>query len=510
MLYAFGEHRLDVKRRELRRADKLVELEPQVFDVLSYLLRHRDHVVAKNELLEALWGGRTVSDSALTTRINAARQAIGDSGARQLLIRTLPRKGFRFIGEVREAPDGAPSPQVEPSLDKPSIAVLPFAHLSGDPTQAHFAEGTIDQIIIMLCRFRWLSVLARSSSFAYQGQVVDPKRVGWELGVRYLLEGSVRKSADRMRITAQLIDAETRTHLWADWCEGTLGNQFELQDQMAAKVAAAVEPTIEAAELRRSMSRPACELGPHELYLRALSGCYAYSARPLLSALDLLTQAIERDPGLGPALAAAAGCRQFLAASGWADGLEANRLEAIELAQRALQADSGDPSVLTEAARVLGYFTEDIDSAVALIERALILNPNHARGWYWNGWIRLFAGDPDLAIDHFRTALRLNPRHRTYMTGIGAAHFFSRRYREAAEALATAFHECPGWPTTQRFLAAAHVHLEEFEKAQSVVNRLRTIAPTLAPAGDSVPNSAFRNEEHSALYIDGLRAAVGA
>ena len=308
MAYTFREYRLDIKRRELRRGDELVALEPQVLDLLIYLVRHRDQVVSKQDILDGVWAGRIVSDSALTTRINAVRRAIGDNGARQLAIRTLPRKGFRFVGEVNEISDDRPIPPLQPSKlgDTPSIAVLPFADLSADASQTHLADSAVEQIIAALCRLRWLSVIARSSWLMYRGQAVDPKRVGRELGVRYLLEGSVRKGGDRVRITAQLIDTETRTHLWADWCEGTSAD-FGIQDRAAAMVAAGIEPVIETAETRRAAGRPDSELEPHDLYLRALPGCYAYSARPLLQACELLAQAVERNPELASALAAAAG-----------------------------------------------------------------------------------------------------------------------------------------------------------------------------------------------------------
>jgi TolB-like protein/tetratricopeptide (TPR) repeat protein len=519
--YAFGEYVLDVRRRELRRGAELVKLEPQVFDLLAYLVQHRDRVVGKDDLLHAVWGGRIVSDSALTTRINAARRALGDNGERQRLIRTLPRKGGCFIAEITEAPDGTHSPLATapdamglgpgPALpDKPSIAVLPFVNIGGDPEQEHFAAGMVEEIITALCRMRWLFVIARNSSFTYKGQTVDVRQVGRELGVRYVLDGAVRKSGDRVRITAQLLDAETGGYLWADRFDGGLADVFALQDRVAANVAGVIEPTMEAAEMHRSAKRPTDDLTAHDLYLRALADCYSCNAERLLRALHLLEQAIGRDPGFGPALAAAAGCRQFLGVSGWVDDPAINRLNAVELARQALQADSHAPTVLAEAARVLAHFTDEIDSAIAMIERALDLNPSYARGWYWNGWLRLFAGQPDIAIEHFRSAMRLNPRHRPYLTGIGAAHFFGRRYREATEALTGSLVELPGWPTTYRFLAASCVHLGRLEKAREMFDRLRAITPAPLPLADCSGNSPFRNREQCALYTEGLRVAAAA
>jgi TolB-like protein len=457
--YEFSEHVLDVRRRELWRGGELLKLEPQVFDLLAYLIQHRDRVVGKDDLLHAVWGGRIVSDSALTTRINALRRALGDDGEKQDLIRTFPRKGVRFIGEITELPNGTRSrlaaapgaAGLAPSLglpDKPSIAVLPFVNIGGDPEQEHFAAGIVEEIITALCRVRWLFVIARNSSFVYKGQTVDVRQVGRELGVRYVLDGAVRKSGNRVRITAQLLDAETGGYLWADRFDGALDEVFAVQDRVAAKVAGAIEPT--------------------------------------------------------------AGCRQFLGVSGWVDDPVSNRLKAVELARQALQADAHAPVVLAEAARVLAHFTEELDSAIGMIERALDLNPSYARGWYWNGWVRLFAGHPDIAIEHFRNAVRLNPRHRPYLTGIGAAHFLSRRYCEAAEALTASSVELPGWPTTYRFLAASYIHMGKIEKAREIFGRLRTLTPAPVPLADCSGESSFRNPEQSALYVEGLRRAAAA
>jgi TolB-like protein len=523
VVYAFGEYVLDVRRRELRRGGELRKLEPQVFDLLAYLVQHRDRVVGKNDLLQAVWGGRIVSDSALTTRINAARRALGDDGERQRLIRTLPRKGVRFVAEITETPDGThsrlaappgaagPGPSSSLALpDKPSIAVLPFVNIGGDPEQEHFAAGMVEEIITALCRMRWLFVIARNSCFSYMGQTVDIRRVGRELGVRYVLDGAVRKSGDRLRITVHLLDAETGGYLWADRFDGALADIFALQDRVAAKVAGVIEPTMEEAEMHRSARRPTDDLTAHDLYLRALPDCYSCNADRLRRALALLEQAIERDPSFGPVLATAAGCRQFLGVSGWVEDPAINRLKAVELARQALRADGHAPAVLTEAARVLAHFTEDIDSAVVMVERALDLNPSHARGWYWNGWLRLFAGQPDVAAEHFRTAVRLNPRHSPYLTGIGVAHFFSRRYRVATDALTASLVEFPGWPTTYRFLAASYVHSGRLDKAREMFDRLRAITPAPVPLADCSGNSPFQNREQSALYAEGLRVAAAA
>jgi TolB-like protein len=273
MIFKFDDHVLDIERCELRRGPEPVALEPQVFDLLAYLVSNRGRVVSKDDLIKTVWRGRIVSDSALTTWLNAVRRAVNDSGAAQRVIRTVARKGVRFIAKVEEdgaaleAPAAAPEPSVV-FRHKPSVAVLPFANLSGDPEQAYFADGIVEEIITALSRIRWLFVIGRNSSFRYKGQVIDVRRVGRELGVRYVLEGTVRKAGGHVRVTAQLIDAASRAHLWADRFDGSLEDVFELQDNVAASVAGVIEPAVEAAEAARWAARPTTDLGPYD----AISG----------------------------------------------------------------------------------------------------------------------------------------------------------------------------------------------------------------------------------------------
>ena len=310
MVFRFSDHVLDIERRELRRGAELVALEPQVFDLLVYLVRNRSRVVSKDDLIDGVWGGRIVSESALITRLSAARRAVSDSGAEQRVIRTLARKGVRFIAEVTEdgtleAAAAAPEPSL-PLPDKPSIAVLPFANLSADPEQDYFADGIVEEIITALSRIRWLFVIARNSSFTYRGQIIDIKRVGRDLGVRYVLEGSVRKVGSRVRITAQLIDATNGAHLWAERFDGSLEDVFELQDNVAVSVAGVIEPALQAAEAARSAARPTTDLGAYDCYLRALAVFHPMTKEAVLEALGLLEQAIAIDRHYGPALALAA------------------------------------------------------------------------------------------------------------------------------------------------------------------------------------------------------------
>jgi TolB-like protein len=511
MVFRFGDHVLDTERRELRRGSELVRLEPQVFDLLVYLVRHRGRVVGKDDLIDGVWGGRIVSDSALTTRLNAARNAVNDSGAAQRVIRTLARKGVRFVAEVtedgaREAAAAAPGPSLA-LPDKPSIAVLPFSNLSGDPEQEYFADGMVEEIITALSRIRWLFVIARNSSFTYKGQAFDVRQIGRELGVRYVLEGSVRKAGGHVRVTAQLIDATNGAHLWADRFDGSLENVFELQDSVAESVAGVIEPALQAAEAARSAARPTTDLGAYDCYLRALVVFHPMTKEAVREALGLLDQAIAIDRNYGPALALAAACHMQFVNYSWAEDPETACGKAVDLARRALQALGDDAGGIASAAMVLAVFGEDIGTMMALTDHALALNPSSARGWYHSGFLRLMAGEPDCAIELAEVSLRLSPRARigAVHTLIGAAHFLIRRFDEAVANLLLALEETPNFPVAYRYLAACYAHMERLDEARDVVTRLRAITANVIP-----PRIMYlRNAAHRELYLSGLRLAAG-
>jgi adenylate cyclase len=427
-----------------------------------------------------------------------------DLGPQQVKNIAQPIKAYRISGEA------SPStiPVVGSSLplpERPSIAVLPFANMSGDPEQEYFADGMVEEIITALSRIRWLFVIARNSSFTYKGQTIDVKRVGRELGVRYVLEGSVRKAGGRVRITAQLIDAFTGTHLWADRFDGSLEDIFELQDKVALSVAGVIEPTVQAAEIRHSANRPTNDLTAYDLYLRALQHWSAYEEERVVQALDLLGRAIERDPHYGSALALAAHCHYLLEVNGWIDDLEANRRKGIDLARQAIRFAPDDPEALATGAFALGYFGEDIDGAIRLIDRSLALNPSFARGWVWSAVLRNFAGQPSLAIEHYNRSLRLSPRDRLAVFGLplGTAHFFNKQFDDAAAILLASLEEAPGFAVTYRFLASCYAHMGRLDEAREIVTRLRSITPDVVPR--IVP---YRNPEHRELFLSGLRLAA--
>ena len=451
--------------------------------------------------------------------------AFEDLGERELKNIARPVRVFR-VGPSKARLDAVPT---LPLPEKPSIAVLPFANLSGDPEQEYFADGMVEEIITALSRIRWLFVIARNSSFTYKGQAIDVKRVGRELGVRYVLEGSVRKAGGRVRITAQLIDTNTGAHLWADRFDGSLEDVFDLQDKVASSVAGVIEPALQAAEIRRSAERPTSDLTAYDLYLRALS-LYETGRAGVERALELLRQAIERDPGYGPALALAAHCHQVLDIIGWAKDPAANRSEGIDLARRALRVAREDPDVLGRAAHAFGYFGEDLDAATALVDRARELNPSFALGWFRSGWLRLWHGNPDLAIEHFQTSLRLSPRNpiAASFLGIGVGHVLKRQFEEARAMLLCSLQESPNSVPSHRWLAVCCAHMGRLEEAREMINRLQAIMLDAAPGASPHRNpehcepmqdrlravlrdgaSPYRNLEHRELYLSGLRLALG-
>jgi len=417
----------------------------------------------------------------------------------------------RPVRVYRVSDTGAARQRLTPSLplpDKPSIAVLPFENLSGDPEQEYFADGMVEEIITALSRIRWLFVIARNSSFTYKGQVVNVKQVGRELGVRYVLEGSVRKAGGRVRITAQLIDALSGTHLWADRFDGLLEDIFDVQDKVASSVAGVIEPAVQAAEIARSADRPTTDLTAYELYLRALPNCHSWERERIHTALELLEQAIERDPSFGPALALAARCHHHFDRLGGAQDPDLHRRAAVDYARRAVRAAPDDPTTLGNAAGVLGSFGGDINPAIALADRALALNPSFAGGWRMSGWLRLWAGDLDVAIEHFETAFRLSPRERggAHCMGIGEAQFFQRRFNEAIINLLNALEALPGHAGIYRYLASCYAHMGRLDEAREMVRRLRAIAPTVMP--HAMYGLQWRNPEHREFFLSGLRLAA--
>jgi adenylate cyclase len=402
----------------------------------------------------------------------------------------------------RAAPITAPALALP---DKPSIAVLPFQNMSGDPEQEYFADGMVEEIITALSRIRWLFVIARNSTFTYKGQPIDVKQVGRELGARYVLEGSVRKAGNRVRITGQLIEASTGAHLWADRFDGSLEEVFELQDRVATSVAGVIEPALQAAETARSATRQTVDLTAYDLYLRAHAMIISRK-RQIGEALELLRQAIDRDPRYGPALAWAGVCCFHLDMNGRKNDPEFDHYDGVDFAHRALEVAADDPDTLANAALVLAYFGEDIDAMLGVVDRALALNPSFARGWHVSAILRNWAGEVDRAIEHVQTSVRLSPRVRSgwAQSVIGGAHFFARRFDQAAAELRLAVQEEPSFLPAYRWLAACYAQMGRLEEAKRLAQLIQERGGVLVPR--VIP---YRDPSHRELFLSGLRLAAG-
>ncbi len=465
MLCRFANYALDTDRRELRRGAELILVEPQVFDLLEYLIRNRDRVVSKDDLIASVWRGRIVSESALATRINAARSAIGDSGDQQTLIKTLPRKGIRFVGVVREGQEhptrGVSDAAVEPALalpDKPSIAVLPFTNMSADPEQEYFADGVAEEVITALSRCNWLFVIARNSSFTYKGKTVDIRQVGRELGVRYVLVGSVRRSGSRLRSTGQLIDATSGANIWADRFEGETSDVFDLQDRMTESVVAAIEPNLQRAEIERLKQKPTASLGAYELLLRAQQLEYQFNQQSLAEAILCLERALALDPSYAQAMALAAYCYAERRHQAWARDPAGEAAEGLRLASRAIDLGKDDSNVLWMAAFTVRHLAMDAHRAKQLADRSLQLNPNSAIALAISAWIEVGIGNFARALELARRAERLSPRDPRgwfMATVAGLAHFHAGQFEQAEADLKRALVQNSRFATALRVLAAS-------------------------------------------------------
>jgi TolB-like protein/Flp pilus assembly protein TadD len=511
--YHFDEFALDTDRRELHRGTEIISIAPQVFDLLDYLIRNRERVVSKDDLINAVWNGRSVSDAALTTRLNVARSAIDDSGEEQRLIKTLPRKGFRFVGQVREAREaagpnlGEVAPESALALpDKPSIAVLPFENLSGDPEQEYFADGMVEEIITALSRFKSLFVIARNSSFTFKGKAVDIKEVGRRLGVRYVLEGAVRTASGKVRITGQLIDAVTAAHIWADRFERELTDVFALQDEVTVAVVSGIQPKLLQAEIEMATRRRPENPTAYDLYLRATQQFYLTTREGVAEAIRLAHRALELDPRFGLVAALAANSHMDNVLWGYATDPEFERNEAVRLSRLALSLDGGDPEILAKAAAISAFMVGDSERELEMADRAVALNPNSFLAWNSRGRVYLIAGLPEEAVRSFELAIRMSPvdpRLPLTFAGMGHAFIELRRFDEAIVAGKKAQRQKPSHPPPYRCLASAFAHLGRDAEAREAAARLLEVDPAFTI-------SAFvarGGRSNSKLLIEGLRKA---
>jgi len=513
VLYLFEDCALDTERRELRRAGRLVAVEPQVFDLLEYLIRNRERVVSKDDVLSAVWNGRVVSESALTTRINAARGAIGDSGEGQRLIRTFRRKGVRFVSTVTEstaAPAAAAASAGLSMPSKPSIAVMPFANRSDDPGQDYFVDGMTEEITIALGRFPWLFVIASNSAFTYKGRLIDARQIGVELGVRYVLRGSVRKEGDRVRIAVELSDTADNSQLWAETLEDRLTGVFEIHDRVAASVSARIAPKLRSAEVERVRRKPTKNLTAYDLFLRALPP-HRDSLAQNEESLNLLYRAIELDPSFAAAYGLAAYCYYIQAMFGWLTPSDARAEEGLRVAYLAAEKGGDDAEALWMAGRTIATLAGDIEHGFALVEKSLALNPNSASAWWISGMFHAHLGQADAALERFSHARRLNPLdpsgHAHWM-GVALAYLYAGRYLEAKRAIDKAVAEWPGSTPALQHKAAICGLVGEIEEGGNCVRQLLAANPRLdlATVRLQLAPRLRGNARGLETYLQGLRA----
>jgi TolB-like protein/tetratricopeptide (TPR) repeat protein len=519
--FLFDDHVLDTDRRELHRDLTPIAVEPQVFDLLAYLIQNRYRVVSKDELIAAVWDGRIVSESTLTSRINAARTAVGDTGAEQRLIRTIIRKGFRFVGDVRmpssaalstplgPAKGGAAEPRPAlPLPDRPAIAVLPFSNMSDDPEQDYFSDGISEDIVTALSKLRWFFVIARNSSFAYRVKSVPMRQIGEELGVGYLVEGSVRKSGNRVRITAQLNDAATGSQLWAERYDRGLADVFAVQDEITEAIVAAIEPQLYEAENFRAQRKPPESLDAWDLVMRALSHYWRMTREDNTAAQALLEKAIAIDPNYAQALAVLAVTHTFGVNMGWED--RATNLPAAErVALAAVRADGEDPWAHHALARVhmlLGRLEDSLDESTF----ALRLNSNFALAQCYYGLALSYCGRSEEAAEATRRALRLSPRgpSSAIYTGIAAyAQFVGHNYEEAIRLACESIRQRSDFAAAHRVLTAAAALAGETDLAKAALRGLRRAQPNISLAWIASAELPIKHAAERERYLDAFRRA---
>lgn len=521
MLYLFEDYLLDTERRELRRGSTLVSVEPQVFDLLAYLIQNRERVVSKDDLIATIWNGRVISESAVSTRINAARCAIDDSGEQQRLIRTFPRKGLRFVGAAREEQNSAGRGSVEiaaeqskPVLalpEKPSIAVLPFTNMSGDPEQDYFADGMVEDIITALSKVRWFFVIARNSSFTYKGKAVDVKLAARELGVRYLLEGSVRKAGNRVRITAQLLDAISGHHIWGEHYDRNLADIFAVQDEITEQVVAAIEPQLYAAEGIRAKRKAPESLDAWECVVRALSLMNSRAKPDVAAARELLQKAIALDSGYAQAYSLLSFVTTLGVHLGW-EPRESTVAVASDAAHMALLLDAEDPWAHVALGYVLAWSRRAGD-AVGEYEKALTLNPNFAIAHWLLALAFCYLGRSEEALAHGDKAARLSPRDLLARGNAGvsnnvraAACFIAGRYRDGIDFARKAILESPNLTPAYRTLVVNCALAGEIEDAKAALQTLKGLIPHISLKWLKEVMPYVRSEDQQ-RYVEGFRLA---
>jgi TolB-like protein/Flp pilus assembly protein TadD len=520
--FAFGRFVLDTDRLTLTRDGDFVPLGIRAIQLLCVLVEARGGLVTKDDLMARVWLGVAVGENNLHVQISALRKALGEDVGGQRYVITVPGRGYRFAATRPDLQNGHSVSQplaaadhknlagpVVPPPNRASIAVLPFTNMSEDSTQDYFADGILEEIITSLTRLRWLLVIASDSSFTYKNRAVDVKQVGRELGVRYVLEGSMRRTATRVRITAQLIDATTGTHLWADHFDAEPGDVFELQERLTGRVVGAIAPQLEQAEIARAKRKPTTNLDAYDCYLRGLACVHRETGDSVAEAIELFRRAIDLDPDYASAHGMAAWCYCLRKEHGWACDRARDIAEATRFGWRAVELGQDDAVALAMGGRTLVYVAGDIDSGAAFIERALVLNPNLTPALNGSGWVKTRLGDPETALERLTRAIRLSPLDPlmfNMQNGIAFAHFFSARYDEAARGAEKVLSERPANGAALRIATVSHALAGRLTQARQFRERLCQVCPNLRVSNlnDQTP---LRREEDRARWAEGMRKA---
>ena len=517
MRYLFEDYALDTDRRELCRRGDVVRLEPQAFDLLEHLIRNRERLVSRDDLIAAVWRGRIVSNSAMTTRINAARCAIGDTGKAQRLIKTVPRKGIRFVGTVREEEAGGSDLSLRQSTSylalphKPSIAVLAFTNMSGDPVQEYFSDGITDDIITGLSRFSELFVIARNSSFQYKGKSPDIRQVGRELGVRYVLEGSIRRAGDRVRISAQLIDAVTGAHRWAERYDRELKDVFAVQDEVSWAIVAILVAQVNKAEAERTLLKPPATWQAHDFFMRASDLFSATWSSPNMGNLYEARRLLERSISLDPNYARAYAMLSNTHLVAWVHPLDEDHLSPAALerahrfAQKAVQLDPNLPIAHARLGVVL-TFEGQHEQSIAAFEKAIALNPNFT-DWRF-GMALLRAGEPARATQVIAEHMRYDPFYVPWAPGqLGLARYMLKEYSEALPPLREYTSRAANMRNGHVWLAANLAQLGQLDEAHAEAAEVLQIDPKYTIDGTQRRLALFKRPEDVEHFLDGLRKA---
>jgi adenylate cyclase len=453
-----------------------VPLTPAEFNLLAALVGSAGRALSRDHLMQAMVGRESEAfDRSVDVLVGRLRRKIEPDPKNPKLVVTVPGVGYKFAIQPKPATNARIA-----ELDRPSIAVLPFANLSDDPGQDYFADGMVEEITTALSRVRWFFVIARNSSFTYKGRAVDVKQVGRELGVRYVLEGSVRRAGDRVRITAQLIETETGTHIWADRFDSMIEHIFDMQDEITASVVGAIEPQLRDAELIRAARHRPTDPTAYDCFLRGMARYFSEAHEENEATMRLLRKAIASDPDFAPPYALAAICHVHRVIQGWSENPRADSQLGAEMARTAIRLGSSDPSVLALAGYSLGFLGHEHDLALSLTERALSLNPNSATALQLAGGVRLLAGDPEAAMTYFLRGARLNPidpKRFILDSGLARACLMLGRNKEAVTWARKSRGSAPHWIFALIPLAGALAMLGSREEAQATVAQFLAHAP---------------------------------